>query len=311
MAVIQFREYLSSDLIGYSDFFIDKSSLFLQKKLRPIIKEYKNESFLGFANCSCSPEVDFNGKKPVWVCWWQGVEKMPDVVKTCYNRVNEVFNTSISEVVLITAENFEKYISVPLYIIEKYQNGIIGKAHFADIIRWGLMAKYGGVWLDATVYITYNSIEKIKNELKAPFFTQKFFKPDECPHEPCRGLWCNFYFMGKHDAKVRIFQFVYDSLLFYWKKYNTAFNYVFLDYIIWAGYQELDDIRRLIDCIPANNKNIWLLSKKMNDEFDEDEWIKLMNNNDFYKLNYKTQWKEYAENGSKTIYGNIINEIAK
>ena len=85
-----------------------------------IIKEYKNESFLGFANCSCSPEVDFNGKKPVWVCWWQGVEKMPDVVKACYNRVNEVFNTSISEVVLITAENFEKYISVPLYIIEKY-----------------------------------------------------------------------------------------------------------------------------------------------------------------------------------------------
>lgn len=215
------------------------------------------------------------------------------------------FRNTNYEVILITENNYDKYITFPEFILEKYKKGQIGKAHFADILRWGLLAQYGGVWLDATVYLTYESVDDINAELTYPFFTQRYTNSDECPHEPCRGLWCNFYFMGKHQPDVRIFSFVYESLLYYWNNHNFAFHYVFLDYIIWAGYSSID-IKKLIDNVPANNIHMWLMSSKMNNPCTKEEWQEILKENGFYKLTYKLDWKEYTSDDKITYYGRFM-----
>ena len=307
MACVQLKESLIERKNGYSDYYIKNASEYMIKELQLIIREYQKTSgniVFPSDEMHCSDD-----KRMVWICWWQGYEKMPPIVRACYRRVCNVFNDEKSEVVLITEKNYSDYITFPDYIIKKYQSGIISNAHYADILRWGLMAKYGGIWIDATVFLTYDSSDAIKKALSLPFYTRKLANASECPNEPCRGLWCNFYFMGHHNSNVRIFSFVYNSLLFYWKKHEIAFHYVFLDYIIWAAYQNISDIKELIDKVPANNKHVWYLSSRMNDIYNEEEWKLLLSKNDFYKLTYKSQWVEYTPDKKSTYYGYIINQL--
>ena len=296
-------EYFKNSTFGYSDYFIKRTSNYFIKELAPIIKDYTNHTHIA----SVPPKMDFKDKKPVFVCWWQGYDEMPAIVKICYNKICKVFCSKEYEVVLITEANYSTYIDFPEYITKKYNDGCICKAHYADILRWGLLAIYGGIWLDATDYLTFDKAKDIENDLQYPYFSQRFKDASECPNEPCRGLWCNFYLMGNHDEKTRIFQFVYDGLLYYWKKHNMALHYVFLDYIIWAGYQYIDDIHELIDNVPPNNKNIWKLSEKMNEKYEENKWNTILNDNQFYKLTYKANWNEYTENGELTNYGYFIS----
>lgn len=283
----------------------------MQRVLLPITEKYKELS-----DPNSIPvyhkhitKVDMNGKIPVWVCWWQGEDQMPPIVKVCYQRVCRAFQNSQTKVILITENNCTDYIDFPQYITEKYEKGLIGKAHFADLLRWGLMANYGGIWLDATILITFDDISKIKPQMSLPFYTQRFSGESECPNEPSRGLWAGFYFMGGHDGDFRIFQFVYDSLLYYWERYDFALHYVFLDYIIWAGFQNIAFIQKLIDDVPPNNKHIWSLCKLMNEPYDDSKWTEMMNNGDVYKLTYKDGWKEYDDTGKITFYGHLLQEL--
>ena len=49
--------------------------------------------------------------------------------------------------------NVEKYIKLPSYIKEKFNNGSFCIAHFSDIVRMGLLLKYGGYWIDSTYFV--------------------------------------------------------------------------------------------------------------------------------------------------------------
>ena len=88
----------------------------------------------------------------VWVCWMQGMENAPEVVKVCYQSILDNFKDR--EVVLITAENVSEYAEFPDYVIDKYKRGIITHTHFSDILRLELLNRYGGTWIDATMFCT-------------------------------------------------------------------------------------------------------------------------------------------------------------
>ena len=276
----------------------------MQKKLKPIIKRYQQTETLQLKE----PIRNLHGKKPVWVCWWQGEKAMPDIVKICYRRICNAFDSGEFAVILITDENYREYIEFPEIILERHRKGMIGYAHLADILRWGLVASYGGIWIDACFYLTYDSAEHISNQLSYPFFTQRYQDKSECPNEPSRGLWVNGFFMGNRGSRIRIFQFVYDCLLYYWTKYDRAFHYVFLDYILWAGYQTIPDIRQLIDNVPPNNQEFWGLWGMMESPYREDVWNEMMSRCDFYKVTYKKNWKEYDSDGAITFWGKLMQQ---
>ena len=58
------------------------------------------------------------------------------------------------KVVILNKENISKYIQIPQFTYEKLKSGIISIPHFADIIRTKLLYEYGGIWMDATLYMT-------------------------------------------------------------------------------------------------------------------------------------------------------------
>lgn len=86
----------------------------------------------------------------VWVYWGQGENQMPPLVKACYRQLT-YYN---SDVKLVTNHNLSEYINLPVEIYKRVQKGEIGWANYSDIIRNTLLARYGGLWLDATVWVS-------------------------------------------------------------------------------------------------------------------------------------------------------------
>ena len=58
-------------------------------------------------------------------------------------------------------------------IVEKWKRGIIGPAHFSDLIRLELLVRYGGYWIDATVYCTDGGLLAYTDQL--PVFMYSFY----------------------------------------------------------------------------------------------------------------------------------------
>jgi hypothetical protein len=63
-------------------------------------------------------EHNINKNCPIWVFWWQGFEKAPDIVKSCINSII-ANNEPERKVIVISSENFQKFVDIPDYIIGK------------------------------------------------------------------------------------------------------------------------------------------------------------------------------------------------
>ncbi len=99
----------------------------------------------------------------IWQCWLQGIEQAPNLVKMCLQSV-EKYKKSYQKRIIITADNFADYITLPTNIIEKWQKGDISNTQFSDILRVNLLATHGGYWIDATCLLTQSFPEWIDTQ---------------------------------------------------------------------------------------------------------------------------------------------------
>lgn len=90
------------------------------------------------------PECDEKMRNKIWVCWWQGLDNAPEIVKTCVESIKR--NSGKYEVLIITDENYKQYVKFPDWLEEKRKHGIISKTIYSDLLRLNLyqhMEEYG------------------------------------------------------------------------------------------------------------------------------------------------------------------------
>lgn len=281
---------------GKSKAYIAGVSEFMCRELAPLTERYARGAWERPAPKQVLKKV------PVWVCWWQGEETMPPLVKACVARLRKSLPDT-AQLRLVTWDNYADYCEIPAHVLEKHAKGIIGPAHLSDVLRFSLLSRYGGAWVDATVYLAGDFPEEL---LTKEFYTQRFESWDCCPQEACRGKWCGFFFGGK--AESPIFSFMFDALCHYWSRFDRVVDYVFFDYILWSGYCAVPEIRRQIDAVSPNNEQIWLLAKVLNEPYEPRDFEKLLSQNAFFKLSYKGQLAEKTADGKKTNYAQILEE---
>ena len=280
---------------GKSKAYIEGLSSFMCREMAPLTERYAQGDWQ-----RPEPKKSLD-KIPVWVCWWQGGEAMPPIVKACVERLRRSLPDT-AELRLITWDNYADYCDIPAHVLEKHAKGIIGPAHLSDVLRFSLLSRYGGAWVDATVYITGEFPEEL---LTKAFYTQRFESWECCPREACRGKWCGFFFGGKAESPV--FSYMYEALCHYWSRFDKAVDYVFFDYILWAAYCGIPEVRRQIDAVPANNEHIWRMAKVLNEAYEPAAFEDLMHKNGFYKLSHKGRLEEKID-GKMTVYGHILEE---
>ena len=168
----------------------------------------------------------------IWLCWWQGEASMGPLVRECYARIKR-FNPD-KQVILITDDSMAQYVSFPVYILEKYQKGIISKTHMSDLLRAELLAQHGGVWMDATIY-TFGPIPECCYEKALYTGRCKYNKKD---YNVSRNRWTSYFWVSPWPEHI-FFCFLSDFWRAYWKDHETLIEYFLIDYAIDLGYHAI------------------------------------------------------------------------
>lgn len=272
--------------------YMDGLLRFFQRDLAPLLEQYHN-----------GPEIPMTAPcRTLWCCWLGGEDTMPDIVKVCYDSMCRNAPEGV-RLELITQENYRQHVTIPEYVEEKYRKGIISPAHFSDVLRFSLLSRYGGMWLDATVFVSGSIPESC---FRQSYYTQKVSDPERFPMEPSRAQWCGFIWAGAPNNPL--FCFVRDGLYHYWRNYNTVIDYIFFDYIILTAYHGLPQIRQMMDRQCPNNEDVWGLWNRINAAYNPESCRKVFQKNIFHKLSYKGQLITRTPHGQLTVYGWLLGE---
>lgn len=261
---------------------------FLQHEYADLIAAYRQKT-------DTCPVAD---GAPVWVCWWQGEANMPSIVRVCYQSLCR--NVGTRPVVLLTEENYRQYVSIPDYILEKVRKGNISFTHFSDILRMCLLYEHGGLWVDATVYVTQPLGEEV---FKKSLFTVAAGIPVDNVSE---ARWMGFILGG--SPKGLLFGFMRELFFAYWKRHSRLLDYFLIDYAIATAYHCIPLIKEQLDEIPVNHSRIFDLVQFLNRPYNQEDFAEFCACQTFYKLSYKQKLSAYDEKGQITFYGYLLKE---
>jgi len=158
----------------------------------------------------------------IWTLWLQGKDKAPGIVKTCWQSMEKYKNGR--QLIILEEADIEKFIHLPQHIWDKYHKKIIPPALFADIVRYCLLYKYGGIWIDSTVWMTGIIPTKIAD---LDFF---MFSIDKYSTRTNVHLTANWFIVSKPNNPI-----LKDLILLnfeYWKHENKMIDY-FMNYIFF------------------------------------------------------------------------------
>ena len=266
-----------------------KIKKYLTEKYTNLIEKYKYIK---------DEEHNTNSPEKIWICWWQGLENAPYIVKKCVENVRKYAGNR--EIIIINENNYKEYVDIPEYIIQKLENNQMSITHFSDVLRINILNKFGGVWLDSTCFITSKDFLPENTN----FYTVKLPYNE---NEPCisKGKWCVFFMKGsKENILFKFMKEFYDE---YWKQEDKVIDYFLMDYMIEIAYENIPSIKKMIDEVPENNSQIHDLKNKLNEKFDKIEYAKLLKTNSIHKLAHERRYISNLENGEMTFYGYIAN----
>lgn len=253
----------------------------LEKKYLPFIRSMKYEK-------NNMEKSDY-----IWICWFQGIESAPELVKACVGSMKKNFPEK--EIVILSDKNIHKYAQMPNYIEEKRAKKIITAAQYSDLLRVVLLCEYGGLWVDSTVYCTgREQYEEFKNDdlfVYQKLVESKSKKPIVC------SSWL-IYAKKNNPILVQTRNAIWE----YWKHENKLKDYfLFHMFLSMVTKEHLDDWKAIS---MFNNVSPHVLQTELNDRFTEKRWNQLKTASSFHKLNHHVQY----DSSDGTLYNYILSE---
>lgn len=260
---------------------------YVEDKCADIIEKYRNTTFVGDSDNHSKEQI-------IWAFWWQDESKMPDIVKACVKSIRN--NSSGHKVVLVDESNYSDFVNISDSVVKKHDDGIMGHAHFSDIVRSALLAKYGGMWIDATVFISQPIPESV---FERTFYTAKSVNEKLLFFSKSR--WAGYFLSGNKDFPL--FSFVRDMLTAYWERSDAIIDYLLMDYIFDIAYRNIPAVKKEMDSLENNNLLRGRLMSEINNPYDEALFDALKTGETFLS---KLSWR-YGTPQEKTCDGKVTN----
>ena len=162
--------------------------------------------------------------KKIWWLWFQGSENAPLIVQKCLDTVKYYSAQMNLEVIELDERNLFEYVKLPNQIINMWKQKRITNANFSDLCRIALLADYGGLWIDSTVFLT----GKINKEILQSdiFFYQASFLDMTVTK-------VSSWFMYAKNPDNYFMQSLKESMINYWINNKYVDDYfIFHNYII-------------------------------------------------------------------------------
>lgn len=270
---------------------------YVKLRLKDLITLYHVGNYMDMGDLS-PLSVDLHGKIPVWSCWWQGEEEAPELVKMCFESMRKNIPDEQAELHIITLDNVGQYITLPQWIIDHYNAGRITLTHLSDILRAGLLYRYGGMWIDATYYVAKPFSKSLFSDYE--FYTQKMEKP-VWRADISQGRWAGNFMIGK--AGNLLFRFMLNAFYVYWCTCDSMIDYYLIDYVIASAYDNIPEVKKMIDDCPYSEPNVFELEKKLNRRYRSNVYEELIRDTTIFKLSHKIPVEKETIGGDQTLYG--------
>lgn len=219
-------------------------------------------------------------KQQIFTFWDRGFAKAPDIVKICHESLLEHYDPRRETVVTLTEQNLAHYIDVPGHLMDAYRNGFLSKTHLSDYIRAKLLCEHGGLWVDATVFLT-KDLEHDR-VFGRDFFT--FQRKDSLPGD-ITSRWTCFFMGGKRQFPLlRLLTEFWEE---YWRREEMLLTYLLTDHVFYLGYQYNGEIWRALESCPRLKLEIDALQNALNTPFDRTKFTELTRTDPICKLSYK------------------------
>lgn len=263
---------------------------YLEARFGDFYQAYDYDEFL--------PPVPEDMANKIWMCWWQGEENAPALVRACIESVRR--NAYGREVIVITDDNLHDYVDMPAWLEDKVWQGIVTRTNLSDFLRLSLLSRYGGLWLDATFYC---SGELSGPVYEAPMFTVK--RPDYAHGSIACGMFAG-YSLGCDSNSRRLFAVARDYYLEYWKRSSFMVDYLLIDYLIILAQRHCPEANGALEAVVPNNPQCDELIKVLGDPFDAGEWERLKKDTQLFKLTWKQEYPTEIA-GHKTYLAMLLD----
>ncbi|MCH5233968.1 MAG: hypothetical protein J1E16_01630 [Muribaculaceae bacterium] len=208
--------------------------------------------------------------------WLQGETEAPEIIKKCLKSQRRLLGDKL---IVLDNSNLDNYIDKSQDIKEKWENGIMSAAHYSDIVRLELLYKYGGYWLDATLFFTGPINHEIINS--------DFFMLSTSPKLLGHTLVQNYFIRAKKgDPLLKMWK---DLLTEYWSKENEAKDYYVSQYLFRLLVENNEYAKYLYDKMPkvSIDKSQILWREIGNVPYNEELYRKMCEESFFQKCSYK------------------------
>jgi hypothetical protein len=206
---------------------------------------------------------------PIWQYWGQGEAAAPAIVRAALASVKR--HAGARQVIVLDDATVENYVQIPA-CIRKIQ--LTHRAHFSDWLRVALLARHGGAWVDASVFLSGPLDDEIS---RADFFV--FSQHDF-------SLISNWLIhAAPGHPLIEGLQF---SLENYWEKNGTLLDH-FLFHLCFEALVTLHpELRRQWDASPRINSRIaHQLWELLLQPFDPAQFAAITTQSHIHKLTYK------------------------
>lgn len=266
----------------------------IQQKVVPQIRKRYAPLLDKWIEAYREKELTHEHCQKVWVCWFQGMEQAPEIVRICQTSLRRYLKER--EIIVLSDGNIDQYVTFPEHIQQKYHEGKIPQAQYSDLLRLELLTRYGGTWIDATVLCTGSHFPQ--EILNADLF---FFQYIREGNKEFHGI-SNWFITASSNQKALLI--LKEMLYQYHQDYDCTVAYfifhVFFMMIVKKLPEEVKQMPRV------SNKYCFALENHLGDSYDE-TWLRaMMANCCFHKLNGRL-WKE-AE-GKEDTYLCKIKEM--
>jgi hypothetical protein len=247
-------------------------SRYFAQKYSPVLK-----------NLTQKPTAD--NPETIWQFWDNpNGRTTPEIVKASFESIKR--NKGDFDHKILDNSSIGNYSDLPGYVFDRLKSGKMIYAHFADLLRLNLLKNHGGIWMDATLYMTGSVSQSIINEDFFVFLTDKL---TDFPY----SFMQNFFVRAKKDSYLC--EAWYQMCIEYWKKEIKSVDYFQHQLMFKALVYSNPTAKMLFAQMPhISEDEVIQFNNRLFEKFDANEWERIMNLSFFQKTTYRKAGDTWA-----------------
>lgn len=253
-----------------------------------------------------TPDGGLGRTESVYVMWWTGADTMPLLVKVCFENLRRHIHDH--RLHLITRDNvatlFPSLKDEVSGLIRLIDVGKICIQHFSDLLRTLILVNGGGVWVDATAFVSPRWDEALTGR---PYYSGRRTKAfAQSGKSVTNGLWTSYFIASEKGNPL--LRFIHEGLDECYQRTGKIEEYYTMDYLFAIAMKHSDKIRKMVAAVPEIDADLFSLEPALDALWDARAFERFMHAAPFFKLNHRVAHPLTDGHERDTLFGHLCRQ---